>query len=142
MVLVILRLTVTKKVLIMLKFKATEEQVLEMIRNAINSSLPVGMGYLHYEDVLYTIDDLKQRLSRTINRDGQIEYCVDYFHGRMVKLSVYSKYIDGEVWWVLPYTENGFSSDYQSFADMFPTPSELLASVNLPDHTVLSGIYC
>lgn len=103
-----------------MKFIATEEQVKQIAVNAINASSPVGMGYLQYESKDYTPNEIN--LFSSIGGKKVIE--IDYFHGRMVKLSIGE--CSENVWNVGPDT---FRLDYQSFAGKYPTPANLVKSV-------------
>lgn len=106
----------------MANFTATEDQVNQIIANAINSSIPFGMGYLHYEERNYTADEIASCRDRLTSSSGQID--IDYFCGRMVKLHL-QKTEDGS-WDMWPDT---FREDYQSFCHRYPTTDELIASV-------------
>jgi len=99
------------------KFKATDEQIKQLIINAINTSRPVGMGIFHYKQKFYTLDDLTFEIGN--------EVFVDYFDGRMVKLYL-TKEND---LWKTPNKE--LDIEYQSWCEHFPTWKDLLHSVNI-----------
>lgn len=99
-------------------FRATEEQVLRVMVNAINASAPVGMGRIQYQQKDYTVSDLEKTLTRRI---GGIS--VDYYEGRMVKLRITK---DKDVWSV----NDSVRSDYQSWQWRYPTMRDLLSSVD------------
>lgn len=102
-------------------FTATEEQIYQIFTNAINASKPIGLGKIHYKDVLYTVNEVRQWA--TPNRVGfGAWFEVDYFEGRMVKLSVYRK--DDQ--WIL---RGEPKIDYQSWSRVYPTYEALVESV-------------
>lgn len=70
-----------------MKFNATEEQVKQIAANAVNASVPVGMGHIHFRPGDYAPEDIE------VTEFG-VE--IDYFHGRMVKL--YIKPCKGDSW--------------------------------------------
>lgn len=103
-----------------MRFQATQEQLFQMIVNAINASVPVGMGFLHYEKKNYTVAEFLQIAPVAVLTN------VDYFRGRMVKL--WFKNL-GEGVFQLP-AENP-DLEYQSWASRYPTYQSLLASAGL-----------
>lgn len=50
---------------------------------------------------------------------------LDYVDGRMVKLSI-NAFKEKDIWFI---RNDAFSVDYQSFADTYPTPLDLIKSV-------------
>jgi hypothetical protein len=95
------------------KFKATKEQVKQIAANAINASLPMGMGFLHYQSGNnFTVDDIE---------DGELYF--DYVQGRMVKLSIHDL---GEDEYEIA---DNPTSDYQSWCRTYPTTEALVKSV-------------
>ncbi len=100
-----------------MKFKATDEQIKQLIRNAINMSRPVGMGIFGYKQKFYTLDDLTFEIGN--------EVFIDYFDGRMVKLHLTKK----NDLWETPNME--LDIEYQSWCKYFPTWKDLLHSVNI-----------
>lgn len=111
-----------------MEFKATEDQVWEIMTNAINASVPAGMGFFHFENKNYTVEEVKKELAVDgYGRPQKDEVYADYFAGRMVKLSI-RKVQDG-VWKM----KDEFRDDYQSFCHKYPTPLDLIASVSGTD---------
>lgn len=103
-----------------MKFKATKNQLLCIMANAVNFSRPVGLGFLQFEDKIYSPEDME----KYILNDDTIFADLDYVDGRMVKLTIFkegSQYV----------IKDNFSLGYQSFANRYPTVSELLKSVNI-----------
>ena len=101
-------------------FKATEEQVKQIMCNAVNASTAVGLGIMYFKSKDYTPVDIKPLL-----KDPLI-YGADYFDGRMVKLEI--RQVDADKWRVThpAYSPN---PEYQSWAHRYLTLEELLASV-------------
>lgn len=99
-----------------MKIKATKSQVAQIAVNAIKASTPMGMGWMHYNpNQTIREEDIK------FYSDG-IE--IDYFSGRMVKLSI--KQLKEDVWNVLNELPK---IDYQSWAGKYPTCKDLVSSV-------------
>lgn len=42
-----------------MKFKATKNQLLCIMANAVNFSRPVGLGFLQFEDKIYSPEDME-----------------------------------------------------------------------------------
>jgi hypothetical protein len=108
------------------KFKATELDVYKVCTAAINASKPVGLGKIHYKEKVYTVDEVIQKLTtnHSDNLKGAWLY-IDYFEGRMVKLTIDRHYRDRETW-----AFRGFPHpDYQSWAETYPTYEALTHSV-------------
>ena len=104
----------------MLIINATDEQVKQMFLNAINASSPMGMGFLHFEDKDYTLEDI----------ETADEYGADYFHGRMMKTcftKIKGGSADGK--WVVNRGPNPPNPEYQGWATKYPTYEELAATV-------------
>ena len=101
-----------------IEFKATREQIKQIAANAVNASIPAGMGFIHYEDKEYSPNDLDHK----INDDGSIH--LDYFDGRMVKLSIRSLGDDA-----YSANEGRAYADYQSWSTKYPTYEDLISSV-------------
>ncbi len=96
-------------------FNATPEQVKQIAANAVNASVPTGLGFLHYNpSQLFTTSDF------AFDDSGCI--CLDYVQGRMVKLSILP---EGESW----YIPDNPTIDYQSWASTYPTTKALVNSV-------------
>ena len=97
----------------------TEVQAKQMAVNAVNASVPMGMGFLHFEDREYTIEDVDPYFR------GGIAY-FDYFHGRMIQLNI--RKVEGG--YSLPDTD--VNIEHQSWARKYPTYEALAASVVTP----------
>lgn len=106
----------------MLKFKATNTQVLQMAANAANASLPMGMGFIHFKaDSVFKLTDF--RFSHRGSADTPVVH-VDYHEGRMVKLLVEGK---GDGVWL---THGGDADpEYQSWSGTYPSFQSLVESV-------------
>ena len=102
-----------------MKFTATEEQVKQIFCNAINASVPIGLGLLHYEDKQYTPSEIQA------DSDGRFD--ADYFHGRMVKLGIIPMEEDGK--WEIIRPSYPPNIEYQSWATKYPSLEELVSSV-------------
>ena len=102
-----------------MKFQATDEQAKQIAVNAVNASVPIGLGFLRAEDKDYTVEDIE------IVRNA---IDLDYFHGRMVKLGL-RRSDEGE--WEIIYGAEP-RGDYQSWAYTYPTVEALVASVISP----------
>ena len=110
-----------------LEFKATKEQVLEIACRAVNASVPMGSGFIHFQNRQYLPSDVG-----VFFKDGKgIE--IDYFAGRMVKLYIDQ---DGEETWLTRCTPR---IDYQSWALKYPTFKDLCKGILKED--VWTGEY-
>ena len=104
----------------MIKFKATKEQVAQICANAINASLPMGMGIYQYNPQ-HTFT-AKECLGLVPDNEGG--YCsLDYVEGRMVKMHIKKA---GDSWEI---NNLKVSEDYQSWGRKYPTYDVLLKSV-------------
>lgn len=104
----------------MLKFKATDKQLMQLAANAVNASTPMGLGVLHYEaGQKYTPIEFQQEVS-----DHGLD--LDYVDGRMVKLWVMR---DGDGW----RCAEGVKLDYQSWGTKYPTYRKLLESAGITE---------
>lgn len=104
-------------------FKATKQQLKEIIKNAVNASRPMGMGFLQFEEKDYTPEEIKL--------PSDIVPCpiyVDYFAGRMVKLHFA---LAGDDRWK---TRNEVELDYQSWARKYPTTLDLLKASGIEEY--------
>ncbi len=101
-----------------MKFKATEGQVKQIFANAINASIPVGMGFLQVKEKHYTSEDI------IIPEMGVLD--LDYFEGRMVKLAI--KKI-GKQEWEITRPQYPPRIDYQSWVGEYHTLDSLIGSV-------------
>jgi hypothetical protein len=98
----------------MIRFRATEDQLGQILANAVNNSKAVGLGLLHETGKVFTKDDFDLHSME-----------LDYVQGRMVKLGLREK--------------NGFyfiyddipRIDWQSWASKYPTYESLLNSVGI-----------
>lgn len=100
-----------------MKFQATTEQVKQIFVNAINASKPMGMGFLHFDEREYTVDDLE-------GLDTSEAMNADYIDGRMVKLAIFPK--RDSTWETMD--NHQASPDYQSWVSAY-TPRSLVESV-------------
>lgn len=97
--------------------KITKDQAVQIVTNAVNASVPVGMGILQYKDKQYTPDEVAAHFY-----EGGVY--LDYFEGRMVKLSM----SEVEGGWTVP--DRKPNVEYQSWARAYPTYEDLANSVN------------
>ena len=105
-----------------MKFKATDEQVKQIFCNAINASIPVGMGFLHFKP-----EDVKPEEIEMYTIGEDLRFDADYFQGRMVKLSISQTDNEGE--WKITKPIDEPTQDYQSWATKYPTKEALVNSV-------------
>jgi hypothetical protein len=105
----------------MIKFKATDQQILQIAANAFNASTPMGLGFFSYDPQTNAVpDDFKENL-RINNESGYGYISLDYVQGRMVKLYASRK---ENVWQMrAPIPE------YQSWIHNYPTARHLIESV-------------
>lgn len=89
-----------------MKFTATDDQIREMCALACAASIPVGMGFLHY--------NREDRYSG-VKFDIEDGAYLDYVDGRMVKLTIHKRPNDV---WEIPRDAR---ADYQSWVRMYPT---------------------
>lgn len=100
-----------------MEFNASDEEVKQILCNAVNASIPVGMGFLQYQKGEYKEVEMAFHNSC---------YSIDYYDGRMVKLAI--KELAVRKWKVLtPDKEPNI--EYQSWAVKYPTTKELIESV-------------
>lgn len=109
-------------------FKATKEQLLQMMANAVNASAPVGLGALHFRSKIYTPEELERYLYGTPDEIHSVD--MDYVDGRMVKLFIHAIHVE---LYVMRYE---FQPAYQSFYHKYPTGASLLESVGIEDFKV------
>jgi len=99
-----------------MRFKATEQQILQMAANAVNASKPMGMGFLHYQpNNQFKPEDF------IIKKNGLY---LDYVQGRMVKLFIHK--IEDNEWEVIGEPR----CDYQSWCSKYPAYEDLINSAN------------
>lgn len=105
-----------------MKFKATKEQVIKIITNAINASKPMGMGSLFWRNKDYKTEEIEILLGNSTE--------VDYFQGRMVKLFIGSCQTSPSIKEPNIYeTFRNPKIDYQSWVTKYPTYEDLVTSV-------------
>lgn len=98
-----------------MKFKASKEQLQQIIANVVNASKPMGMGFFHYKlDKIYKPQDFCV--------DGK-EIYIDYFEGRCVKLMIKNNLSSYEI----PNTN--INKEYQSWGNIYPTYKYLIELV-------------
>lgn len=102
----------------MITFTATDEQVREVLANAVNASIPMGLGHLHYDgSYKFSPDDFLETNYLSL----------DYVQGRMVKLHIQDK---GDGVYRI-FDSAGPRADYQSWVTRYPTYENLLASAGI-----------
>jgi hypothetical protein len=97
-------------------FKLTNEQVAKACALAVNASVPVGMGFLHYTPKEFTPSDFEVNDS-----DQRVD--LDYVQGRMVKLFLKRNEENHEEWEV---RDESPRPDYQSWCMTYPTWEDLI----------------
>lgn len=105
-----------------MKFKATPEQMRKIAVLAVNASVPMGMGHLHYRPTTYTEKDISDT-DEEIVRDG---ISIDYFYGRMTKLRISARG-DG----VYEVADRPPHPEYQSWVSKYPTYEALLKAAGV-----------
>ena len=110
-------------------FTSSKEQLIEIALAAINASRPMGMGYLHHKAVDYTPEDFLKAYPVFDKDPNPRAVHIDYFEGRMVKLSIMPKREDGEVVPGAYRVRNELSLDYQSFGAKYADMKALLDTV-------------
>jgi hypothetical protein len=94
----------------MIRFKADNTALAQIIQVIINRSKPFGAGMNDYEIKLYGINEIKEILNKQLSfRNDIISF--DYFRGRMVKIIL--KRIDEDIW----ETGDQLEWEYQSWAE-------------------------
>ncbi len=99
----------------MIDFTATDEQIKQIAANAVNASVPVGLGFLQATRRVFVPADF--------DIDGEGLF-LDYVEGRMVKLNL--RRVAGDRW-EMPGGPPRL--DYQSWAAHYPTYQNLIDSV-------------
>lgn len=99
----------------------SDEAITQMICNAINASEPRGLGFLHYKPV-----DVKPADLGDIVKAATAAISVDYFQGRMVKLTMWRDEGNWTVNSLFPPRP-----DYQSWCYAYPTWEALAASAGV-----------
>lgn len=105
----------------MIKFKATNEQILQMAANAFNASIPMGLGFFSYDPQTDAVPDDFMGYLRVSVDSGYGYISLDYVQGRMVKLYASRK----ENVWQMREPR----LDYQSWKQRYPTARDLIESV-------------
>ena len=100
-----------------MKFTATDDQIAQLMANAVNAAHPVGMGYIHFEPGDKPASEFTEAVK---SRRGSI----DYYQGRMTKL--YLDHVEGNTW-SLP--DRDLDMEYQSWSYKYKTYKELVESV-------------
>lgn len=95
--------------------KATNEQVRKMMALATEASIPMGMGYLHYNP--------HQQFEPEIFEMSTTGAFIDYCGGRMVKFRMRNH---GDGVWDAPDT---ISADYESWVCKYPSYLHLARAV-------------
>jgi hypothetical protein len=110
-----------------MQIKANDEQVKEIVVNAILAAQPEGLGYFHYKSKLSRDEIMKNLSIRELGNDRFIT--ADYFQGRMVKLHLRED--KPGIWQThrsTKYAEKPMP-DYQSWCNKYPTYEKLFKSV-------------
>jgi len=110
-----------------MQFKATDAQILEVFRLAVNASSPIGMGMIHYRAKNW--DTEKVTLIFGPHLDRPI-ITLDYVEGRMVKLSV-RRGVEGE--WSI--SDQKPRVEYESWCIKYPTYPDLLRAAGIEVQT-------
>ena len=101
-------------------FKATNEQLCQIAANAVNASLPVGMGKFHYQPgKTFTPREMG-------DFEDECGLSFDYVQGRIVKLSLYRVSGQDGVFEMRPAIPD---PEYHSWVQVYPTSRGLLESV-------------
>jgi|CXWL01.1.fsa_nt_gi hypothetical protein len=100
-----------------MKFTATDDQIAQLMANAVNAARPMGLGYLHFKPE----DKPASEFGKAVTAR---QCCIDYYQGRMTKL--YLDHVEGNTW-KLP--DGNPRSDYQSWNWKYPTYQALVESV-------------
>ena len=100
-----------------MKFKATDDQIGQLMAHAVNASAPNGMGVLSYQNREYSKEELLAQYPATDNIN------IDYHDGRMVKLHLYR--LKEDTWDIT----DTISPEYQSWCSTYHGPIDLLHSV-------------
>ena len=90
-----------------IKFTANNDQLKVIASNAVNASVPVGMGYVHFKDRIIFPMEIKRPMD------------IDYYEGRMVKLHIHKKKDD-------LFIKNEVDQEYQSWKKTYKTAEHLL----------------
>jgi hypothetical protein len=106
-----------------MQFKATDAQILEVFRLAINASMAMGLGMIHYQAKDWDTEKVTTIFEPHLNRPS---ITLDYVEGRMVKLSV-RRMPEGE--WLI--TDKAPNVEYESWCTKYPTYPALLRAAGI-----------
>lgn len=101
--------------------KCTEEQVKKMAAAAINSSIPMGLGFLHHDPSMKAKPEDIEIYRNEFHGDT---LTIDYYQGRMVKF--HARKMSEDTW---DFTPEEPTSDYQSWIGNYPTYQDLFNAV-------------
>lgn len=101
-----------------MKFKATNEQIQQICANAVNASLPMGLGHTKWTPKVFMPDEFKV--------EGNF-VDLDYVQGRMVKLYIWRS---GSGWEM----RDDCDPEYQSWHRQYRTVEELLKSAGVEEY--------
>jgi hypothetical protein len=101
-----------------MKFHATNEQMKAVMAAAVNASIPIGLGTLHYKNRKYSPSDFSVD-------EGVKKVCLDYVDGRMVKFLAYRVDWGSDQW----ESERKAHREYQSWVDTYASYADLVESV-------------
>jgi len=96
------------------EFKATEEQIKQIAANAVNASIPMGMGFLQATNKEFKSTEFD------LTKSG---LNLDYVQGRMVKLTI--NRLENNKWIIV----GSARADYQSWVSKYPTNRALVESI-------------
>lgn len=103
----------------MIKFRATDQQVAEILALAVNASHPGGpqsLGWLHYRpEKIFTADELLPYIDKG----------TDYVQGRMVKCR--PERLHGDLWQL----HDPPDVEYQSWVETYPTSQALVEAAGV-----------
>lgn len=115
-----------------MKFRATNEQLCQLLANIYNASKAIGLGGLRVKDNVAKPEDVPGLLSTA---NDYVDYqmrmfsngwlSLDYWHGRCVKTDI--NHIEGDLYRLRDVEPN---PAYQSWATTYPTLEALLESVD------------
>lgn len=110
-----------------MEIKATVQQICEIMAKAVNASTcPGGMASLSYQAGMhYSAGVFKEMMRDRIDWSNDNKLYVDYYEGRMVKLTF--EKVGDDRWKI----SRGYAPepDYQSWAKTYPTVSALISGI-------------
>lgn len=101
-----------------MKFRATDEQIQQICANAVNASIPMGLGHIRATSRVFKPEDFKVE-GNFIN--------LDYVQGRMVKLYIWRSGLGWEM-------RDDCDPEYQSWHRQYRSVEELLKSAGVNDY--------